>query len=141
MTLNIVPFKKEHIEQIETRYHFPDAAKVAFTSDNSMVAYTGMMDNKIFALGGVYQLWQGVAEAFFVMSSHAYDKPLTAAKYSRAMLDYIQEENNYNRLQASVNCNDDEAVRFIGWLGFENEGLMRKFGLDGTDYYRYARVQ
>jgi hypothetical protein len=32
-------------------------------------------------------------------------------------------------------------VRFIGWLGFENEGLMRKFGLDGTDYYRYARVQ
>ena len=41
--LKIVPFKKEHIEQIETRYHFPDAAKVAFTSDNSMVAYTGMM--------------------------------------------------------------------------------------------------
>jgi len=25
-------------------------------------------------------------------------------------------------------------------LGFENEGLMKKFGPDGSDYYRFARV-
>ena len=138
--LNIVPFKKEHIEEIETKYHFPDSSKMAFTSETAMVAYTGLMNNGIFAIGGVYQLWQGVAEAFFIMSAKAYDKPFTAAKYSRAMLDHIQEENQFNRLQASVNCNDEEAVRFINWLGFENEGIMKKYGLDGSDYYRYART-
>jgi len=25
-------------------------------------------------------------------------------------------------------------------LGFENEGLMKKYGPDGSDYYRFARV-
>jgi RimJ/RimL family protein N-acetyltransferase len=39
-----------------------------------------------------------------------------------------------------VHVDDDRAYRFAEWLGFENEGIMRKYGVDGGDYYRMARV-
>ena len=36
---------------------------------------------------------------------------------------------------------DEKAVRFIKWLKFEEEGIMKKFGPDGVDYFRYAWVK
>jgi RimJ/RimL family protein N-acetyltransferase len=49
-------------------------------------------------------------------------------------------EAQVQRVQASVHAEDGQAVRFARWLGFENEGLMKKYGPDGSDYYRMARV-
>jgi hypothetical protein len=45
------------------------------------------------------------------------------------------------RLPQNPGILDDRAYRFAEWLGFENEGIMRKYGVDGGDYYRMARVQ
>jgi RimJ/RimL family protein N-acetyltransferase len=56
------------------------------------------------------------------------------------MFDYLQEEFDYQRIQASIAVTDKTAKRFAEWLGFQNEGVMKKYGPDGTDYYRYARV-
>jgi len=43
------------------------------------------------------------------------------------------------RIQASVSASDTKALRFASWLGFEDEGLMKKYGPDGSDYRRVAR--
>ena len=56
------------------------------------------------------------------------------------MFDHMQEEYKYQRIQASISVKDAKAKRFAEWLGFENEGIMKKYGPDGSDYYRYARV-
>ncbi len=31
-------------------------------------------------------------------------------------------------------------IRFAKWLGFTNEGLMKHYGFDGADHYRFARI-
>jgi len=31
-------------------------------------------------------------------------------------------------------------IRFAKWLGFTNEGLMKNYGFDDTDHYRFARI-
>ena len=67
-------------------------------------------------------------------------KPFAVAKYSSQLLQHVIEENKLTRVQASVHVDDKQAVRYVEWLGFENEGLMKKFGPDGSDYYRFARV-
>ena len=43
-------------------------------------------------IGGVYGLWEreNVGEAWFIMSSIAYDKAFAAAKYSSILLDHVQ---------------------------------------------------
>jgi RimJ/RimL family protein N-acetyltransferase len=66
--------------------------------------------------------------------------PFSAAKYSSLLLDHVQEDTDLQRIQASVHTRDKQAIRYVEWLGFENEGLMKKFGPDGSDYYRFARV-
>jgi hypothetical protein len=45
-----------------------------------------------------------------------------------------------HRIASEPHVDDDRAYRFAEWLGFENEGIMRKYGVDGGDYYRMARV-
>ena len=49
-------------------------------------------------------------------------------------------DNDLWRIQASVHTTDEQSIKFAEWMGFENEGLMKKFGPDGADYYRFARV-
>ena len=44
------------------------------------------------------------------------------------------------RIQAAVRADWPEAQRFAEFLGLENEGLMRKYGPDGSDYFRFAKV-
>jgi RimJ/RimL family protein N-acetyltransferase len=61
-------------------------------------------------------------------------------KAIRARFDDIIEANNIHRVQAACRADWPEAVRFAEFLGFENEGLMRSYGVDGRDYFRYARV-
>jgi RimJ/RimL family protein N-acetyltransferase len=56
------------------------------------------------------------------------------------LLDHVQDDASLKRIQASVHTNDQQAIRYVEWLGFENEGLMKKYGPDGSDYYRFARV-
>ena len=57
------------------------------------------------------------------------------------MFDVIETENELDRIQASVSADVPTAIRFAKWLGFENEGLMRQYGVDGGDYYRMARIK
>ena len=31
-------------------------------------------------------------------------------------------------------------LKFASWLGLQEEGLMKHYGFDGSDHYRYARI-
>ena len=138
--LKIKKFEKEDLNMIETNFHFPESSKAAMMKETCLSAYTALLESKVFMIGGVYGLWQNVGEAWFIMSSHAYKMPFAAAKYSSLLLDHVQEDNKLQRIQASVHADDSQAIRYVEWLGFENEGLMKRYGPDGSDYYRFARV-
>jgi hypothetical protein len=44
------------------------------------------------------------------------------------------------RIEATVLAGFKPGCRWMDLLGFEREGLMRCYGPDGADYYRYAKV-
>ena len=52
----------------------------------------------------------------------------------------VLDENNIVRVQTAIRKDFQQGHRFAEWLGLENEGLMKKFGFDGSDQYRYARI-
>jgi len=53
--------------------------------------------------------------------------------------DYIVISRNLHRLQITVRCADLRAVRWGLALGFEIEGLMKKYGADGSDFFMMSR--
>lgn len=62
------------------------------------------------------------------------------ARQIRTMFDDVMKQRGLYRAQANIHHRFDKAIRLAEWLGFENEGLMRRFGVEGDDYFRYARV-
>jgi len=137
---DIVPFKKEHLSKINLVFEMTQAGKDCLSGYNDVIGYTGMEGDTVLATGGVHRMWQGVGEAWLLVGKEGYDKPRTVAKYTDYIFQHILEEHEMFRIQASVSAIDPVANRYAQWLGFEKEGIMRKYGLDGSDYIRYARV-
>mgnify|MGYP003671506105 CR=1 FL=1 len=47
---------------------------------------------------------------------------------------------NLRRLQIVVDVNREKAVQWADFLGFKREGVMKRYGPEGHDYYMYARI-
>ena len=138
--LDLVKFETRHIMDINTAFDFSVSARRAFESNAEVHGYTLLDGEEIIVCGGVHMMWTGVGEGWLVMSKEAYEKPITVARYTQRLFDTIMGDNAMWRVQASVHTNDEQSVRFAEWLGFEIEGVMKKFGPDGTNYFRMARV-
>lgn len=137
---NITPFKKEHLDKINLLFEFSQSAKNNYQHEELVIGYTGIEDDTILACGGVHKMWDGVGEAWLLVSKEGYEKPKTVGKYTQYIFQHILEEHGLFRIQASVSAIDSRANRYAEWLGFEKEGIMKKYAPDGSDYIRYARV-
>ena len=65
---------------------------------------------------------------------------MSVAKAIKKDFARVAKEHNIERVQSAIRKDFKEGQRFAEWLGLENEGLMKKFGFDGTDQYMYARI-
>ena len=142
--VRIVPFAPEHLNEVERR-GFEEAAlmKLGDLSARAAMymqygpAFTGVADGVVIGCAGVVTHWEGVGEAWAFISTAAAAHPLGITKAVKGWLD---AQKAYRRIQANVKADDERAVRWIRLLGFENEGLMRAFGPDGTDFRRFVRL-
>ena len=103
-------------------------------------SFTAIDNGYLIACAGIIPLWSGVGEAWFLASErvHEYTRPIIKAV--KKDFNRIIEEQKFVRVQAAVRVDWKQAQRFSRFLGFEEEGLMKKFGPDGSDYYRVSRV-
>lgn len=138
--LRIVPFDTGLINSIETDFEFPESMRAAFEKGGQVVGYAIMGERDVVAVGGIHEMWPGVGEGWVILSRHAPKWKLSLARYAKTLFSSILATTGLHRVQASIHMGDPEAIRFATWMGFENEGIMYKFGPDGSDYYRMARV-
>ena len=130
----------EPITRIEMLYN--DDREEVKTLEEATWKYVTLFDeDTILCFGGVHLLWKGVGECWIMLSNEGKLKPLTVAKYTIKLFDDIMSKDSLVRMQASVSASDPKAISFAKWLGFEVEGLMKKYGPDGNDYYRLARIR
>ena len=103
-------------------------------------AYTLFVNDKPIVAGGIFIVWQGVAEGWVIANRNIYDVKFLAAKEIKKRTDLLCKKNKINRLQTSVKAEFKTGIRFANWLGLETEGLMKKYGPDGSDYLRMAKI-
>lgn len=143
----IVPFENKHAEQIleqglnsEFLELKPEHRKYAYFLKEVGMSFTGLVNNKPIAAGGVFYLWDGVAEGWVLATKEIYKYPVFCAKHIKQRTEIILKANKIKRIQTSVKADCDVALRFAKWLGFKKEGLMESYGPDGSDFVRFARV-
>ena len=148
MVNKIKAFKKEHADQIVSYGMNHKLMEIdAGYADNRICnysqpgnAFTMFMDEKpVFAIG-IVVLWQGVAEGWVMASQNIFEMKFLAAKTMLKITSDLCKKNKINRLQTSVKAEFKTGVRFANWLGLETEGLMKKYGPDGSDYLRMAKI-
>ena len=145
----IVPFHPDHLGEalyqgasygtLQDQNAFLD-----FTNRNGggSIAFTAYNNNTILGMGGFIELYPHLAEAWVIVLTNNNFSTLKIARNILKLFNKVANDYpRWERIQAAVQSDFDKGIRLIEFLGFENEGLMKKFGPDKQDYYRYAMVR
>jgi hypothetical protein len=100
--------------------------------------FTGTIDGKPIASGGLIKMWKGTAEMWFAIDRNSPPGVVIGVKLQ---LGNIIEENELDRVQAITPESWQTGKRFLEWLGFQQEGILRKMGPHGITQILYARVK
>ena len=87
-------------------------------------------EGTVLGIMGAVPILPHVAEVFVIASEDQTSHPVTFAKSVRKELYTLKAK--YRRIQ-SVSVTDEFHRRWLSWLGFEPEGVMKGYGLDGED--------
>jgi len=148
--LYIIPYTKEHGQFIlscqmnhkilEADRHYINVEGDAKNLEQDHLAFTGVVNNKAIFAAGMKIIWGQVAEGWVIASNEMWKHPIGVAKAIKKDFARVAKENNITRVQSAIRKDFKQGLRFAEWLGLEREGLMKKFGFDGTDQYMYARI-
>lgn len=95
--------------------------------------YAGLEAGKVVGAAGVVPIWRGSVVAWALLS---VDIPMVALH--RAVSLWL---GNYaGRIETWTDARHEAHSRWARMLGFEREGLMKKFLPDGGDAWLYART-
>ena len=148
--LYIVPYTAQHGQFIlsqqmnhkvlEADRHYINVDGDAKNLVQDHLAFTGIVNDKPIFAAGMKMVWGQVAEGWVIATSEMWKHPLGVAKAIKKDFARVAKENNITRVQSAIRKDFSEGQRFAEWLGLEKEGLMRKWGFDGSDQYMYARL-
>jgi len=130
-------YVKQDVYDIDVGYEFDRRLLV---EGQTTLGSTLLDGETVLATGGIHMMWEGVGEAWTLVSPKLRGNGLVFARYTKRMFDDIIEANNLRRVQATIHVDDEVSLRFASWLGFKDEGIMSKYGVNGEDYFRVARV-
>ena len=137
-------YRSEDKAFLDPRHIFLDTALESIDSlerlKHSFIE-TVTINGRPVAIFGLLIQWRGVATAWSVTDDRIEDAPKDFHKVVLEMIEEYTRVFHIWRLQFNVVANYRQGVKWAEALGFENEGLMRKFDPKGRDYYRFARVR
>ena len=148
MASELKPFLPEHADQIIAIGLNHKLMEIdASYSDNRICnhskpgdAYTMFINGKPVFACGIVVLWDGVAECWVMASQNIYEMKFLAARTILELQDKLCKQNKIRRLQTSVKADFKLGLRLAEWCGLEVEGLKKKYGPDGSDYYQLGKI-
>jgi hypothetical protein len=148
-TFKVVPFTVEHFNQMTLKPDMKAETDLIPEYDNYLknyvrqgYAYTLIReeDGAIVWASGVLLHYPGMGECWALTTPLIHKYPKTVARVVRKILFEIIINNKLFRVQVTCKAKDKRAVKFLKFLGFEIEGLMRSYGPDRSDHFMMGRV-
>jgi len=101
---------------------------------------TAFINRRPVAVFGLMFHWKGVGEAWSVFDEESRRYPIAMTKGAITFFDSCQILFNLHRIQITVKCNDERAVKWAKSLHFVEEGVMVKYSADQEDTYIMRRT-
>lgn len=104
------------------------------------VCYTLLLDGEPVVSSGIIHIGFNRGEAWTLVSSLFYKHRKTCFKRIKEMVGIIAQSMELVRVQSTIRADKPWADRWMKHLGFEREGLMKRFGPNGEDFVLYSRI-
>jgi hypothetical protein len=137
--LQISQFKTEDIDYdkiIGQKIHEFSRQRVKMLENKSAATY--LINGKVVLCIGAIPLHPQCCEAWMLLFEDARPFMKTTLELVKRYLHRLKQ--TYCRVQATVE-NTPENTRFVEWLGFEKEGILRKWGVNQEDHVSYSIVR
>lgn len=137
--MKIIPFEPQHLMEITPQKSQSSLERTPERAQQlaSYHSFTGMIDDRVVAIGGLVELNPIRAYLYLIVSE---DIPHQWTQLYRAARRLIAAGlNDYIRLETMSSF--PEAERWLDLIGFEYEGTMRRAGPDGEDAKMYSIVR
>ena len=140
--MNVLPFDPEHVRamvvqerQIAVVSHVTPEYLAALKQAGPAV--TVEADGEPICCGGVATTGFGMGMLWAFVSAQAAHRLVRIDRVARRLL----EVADLRRIEATTEQDFRQGCRWLELLGFQSEGIMRKYGPDGSDHVRYALVR
>ena len=140
--MNVVPFRAEHAYALELqlgqRGIKPFLTKAYVESLVGDYAFSGLIGDRVVAVGGVFKMWEGRGVVWSLIDQSAGEHFVAIHKAAKGILDAAP----FRRLEADTPCTFAQGHRWLRLLGFHLEApCMEAYQPDGTDSALYARIR
>ncbi len=148
--VQIVPFDPHHCQVMDIRdIEFADTFKlddvysrlqgVKESIDRGEgEAGTFIYEGRILCCAGFRRMWPGLIEGWIIPSVWIKTAPVSFAKYMRRYVESVAKTFKCHRFQ-TLSPDDEFHDRWMKWMKFEKEGVMKKYTHTKRDYGIHAR--
>jgi RimJ/RimL family protein N-acetyltransferase len=98
------------------------------------------LDGRAVGILGLTPRWDGYALGWALFSEEILQYPVELCRESRSLMERFRWMLALRRLEITVDTQHETALRWARFLGFEQEGILRCYGLAGEDAYLMARI-
>ncbi len=133
----VVPFENWHLEFLQPEYPI---FREGINWQQQAVAFTLYEDGHYYAIFGAVPMWPGVAESFLFVSKKFKNRKIQCIKLIKQQEKILVDIFNPKRIQTTTPVQNCVWQKWLEFQGYVNEGVMKSFGPDGQDHYRYAKV-
>ena len=141
-----IPFHVEHVKLMEVRQHELQGIFKAPNIEARLLALqklntggTLVYKGCILGVMGYIELWPGVCEVWVLPSKHIEKYSSVFAKTIKYNLKQLQDVCKFHRIQVTA-VDDAKHNRWLQWLGFECEGVLKKYSINKLDYKMWAKM-
>jgi len=143
--IKVIPYAQGHFDFLEVRHVYAGDSDLenrigSLIGEATSLCYTFIKEDKAIAVLGGNLLWPGVMEVWTVTTDLITEYPLEFHKKVRDVISGLEKELEIKRFQATVRADFDMGKKWLHSLGFISEGLLKKYGPEGEDYFMFGRV-
>lgn len=137
----VIPFRPEHVAAMNLQEHQRLAVSVLTMDYIAQIAHagpsiTGLVNGRVMGCCGIASPGFGIGTLWAFVAQDSGPHFIRLDRCVRRLL----EIPKLRRIEASAETDFRNGCRWLEMLGFQSEGVMRKYGPHGEDHMRYART-
>jgi hypothetical protein len=140
LNVKIVPFSIDHIDLVNHKIHYPDLAElksdVFIYEQAGEKGVTCLIDDKIIFCCGLKRINKKVGHVWVVPSIYCDTYKIFTYKTIKELLEKHSKEFSLHRIQTTI---EPQFIKWIEFLGFEKESILKQIKADKTDLFLYTK--